>query len=135
MAHLGNMYGPNFTFLGIPPCDLDDPKSFSGADIIIVGAPIDSGTLFRSGAKFGPQAIRSGDYLPHDGQRPHLSMRVDSLKELAIFDASDLLMPPGDLSGSLKVLADATEKDVSKFVCHQLATPQDLLSNRGISLA
>jgi agmatinase len=37
-------------------------------------------------------------------------MRVDSLKELKIFDAGDLLMPPGDLVSSLKVLEDATEK-------------------------
>lgn len=104
------MYGPDFTFLGIPRCDLDDPKTFAGADVIIVGAPIDSGTSHRSGTKFGPQAIRGGDYLPHDGERPHLTMRVDSLKELKIFDAGDLLMPPGDLVSSLKVLENATEK-------------------------
>ena len=110
MANIGNMYGPDFTFLGIPRCDLDDAKSFAGADVVIVGAPIDSGTSHRSGAKFGPQAIRGGDYLPHDAERPHLVMRVDSLKELKIFDAGDLLMPPGDLVSSLKVLEDATEK-------------------------
>ena len=110
MANIGNMYGPDFTFLGIPRCDLDDAKSFAGADVVIVGAPIDSGTSHRSGAKFGPQAIRGGDYLPHDAERPHLAMRVDSLKELKIFDAGDLLMPPGDLVSSLKVLEEATEK-------------------------
>ena len=104
------MYGPDFTFLGIPRCDLDQPQSFAGADVVIIGAPIDSGTSHRSGTKFGPQAIRSGDYLPHDGERPHLSMRVDALKELTIFDAGDLLMPPGDLVSSLKVLESATEK-------------------------
>jgi agmatinase len=110
MANLGNMYGPNFSFLGIPQCDLDDPKSFEGADVIIVGAPIDSGTSHRSGAKFGPQAIRMGDYLPHDGQRPHLALRIDGLKELKVLDAGDLLMPPGDLEKSLEVLKVATEK-------------------------
>ena len=68
MANIGNMYGPDFTFLGIPRCDLDDAKSFAGADVVIVGAPIDSGTSHRSGAKFGPQAIRGGDYLPHDAE-------------------------------------------------------------------
>jgi guanidinobutyrase len=109
MANIGNMYGPSFTFLGIPACDLDQPDTYSGADVIIVGAPIDSGTSYRSGAKFGPQAIRGGDYLPHDGQRPHLSMRVDALTELKIFDAGDLLMPGGDLIKSLSVLEQATE--------------------------
>jgi agmatinase len=110
MANIGNMYGPDFTFLGIPRCDLDKPETFSGADVVIVGAPIDSGTSHRSGAKHGPQAIRAGDYLAHDGERPHMSMRVDSLKELKIFDAGDLLMPGGDLVASLKVLEEATEK-------------------------
>lgn len=104
------MYGPNFSFLGVPQCDLDDPASYEGADVIIVGAPIDSGTSHRSGAKFGPQAIRMGDYLPHDGERPHLTLRVDGLKDLKVFDAGDLLMPPGDLVKSLGVLKEATEK-------------------------
>ena len=110
MANLGNMYGPDFTFLGIPRCDLDDSSTYADADVIIVGAPIDSGTSHRSGAKFGPQAIRGGDYLPHDGMRPHLSLRVDALQELKIYDAGDLLMPGGDLEASLKVLEIATER-------------------------
>jgi agmatinase len=110
MANLGNMYGPKFTFLGIDDCDLDDPKSYQGADVIILGAPIDSGTSHRSGAKFGPQAIRGGDYLPHDGERPHMALRTDGLKDLKVLDAGDLLMPGGDLKKSLEVLAVATEK-------------------------
>ena len=110
MANHGNMYGPSFTFLGIPQCDLDDPKSYADADVIIVGAPIDSGTSPRSGAKFGPQAIRGGEYLPQDAERPHLALRLDALKALKVYDAGDLLMPPGDLVSSLKVLEEATEK-------------------------
>jgi len=48
MSNIGNMYGPDFTFLGIPRCDLDKPESYKDADVIIVGAPIDSGTSHRS---------------------------------------------------------------------------------------
>jgi agmatinase len=110
MANHGNMYGPAFTFLGVPACDLEIPASYEGADVVIVGAPIDSGTSHRSGAKFGPQAIRGGDYLPHDAERPHLSLRVDALKDLKVVDAGDLLMPGHDLVSSLKVLEKATEK-------------------------
>ena len=58
MANIGNMYGPDFTFLGIPRCDIEDPKSYAGADVVILGAPIDSGTTYRSGTKMGPQSIR-----------------------------------------------------------------------------
>ena len=110
MANIGNMYGPDFTFLGIPSCDIDNPKSYEGADVVILGAPIDSGTTYRSGTKMGPQAIRGTDYLPHDGERPHLNMRVDGLKDLKIFDAGDVLMPPSDLTDSLSRLEKATEK-------------------------
>jgi len=110
MANHGNMYGPSFTFLGVAQCDLDDPATYADADIVIVGAPIDSGTSHRSGAKFGPQAIRGGDYLPHDASRPHLALRTDGLKDLTVVDAGDLMMPGGDLVASLKVLREATEK-------------------------
>jgi Arginase/agmatinase/formimionoglutamate hydrolase, arginase family len=105
------MYGPDFTFLGIERCDLDIPSSYADADVVIVGAPIDSGTSHRSGAKFGPQAIRGGgDYLSHDAERPHLALRIDALKEMKVVDAGDLLMPGSDLVASLEVLAQATEK-------------------------
>ena len=104
------MYGPDFTFLGIERCDLEIPSTYADADVVIVGAPIDSGTSHRSGAKFGPQAIRGGDYLPHDAERPHLALRIDALKEMKVVDAGDLLMPGSDLVASLEVLAQATEK-------------------------
>jgi len=110
MVNHGNMYGPSFTFLGVAQCDLDDPATYADADIVIVGAPIDSGTSHRSGAKFGPQAIRGGDYLPHDASRPHLALRTDGLKDLTVVDAGDLMMPGGDLAASLTVLREATEK-------------------------
>jgi agmatinase len=110
MANHGNMYGPSFTFLGIAACDLDIPSTYADADVVIVGAPIDSGTSHRSGAKFGPQAIRGGDYLPHDASRPHLALRTDGLKDLKVVDAGDLMMPGGDLVASLAILREATEK-------------------------
>ena len=110
MANIGNMYGPDFTFLGIPRCDLEDEASYKGADVVILGAPIDSGTTYRSGTKMGPQAIRGTDYLSHGSERPHLNMRVDGLKDLKIFDAGDVLMPPNNLEDSLKRLEKATEK-------------------------
>lgn len=61
------MIGPALTFLGIESCDLDDPASFADADIVIVGAPLDGGTSYRPGARFGPSAIRQACYLPRTG--------------------------------------------------------------------
>jgi agmatinase len=48
--------------------------------------------------------------MPHDGERPHMALRTDGLKDLKVLDAGDLLMPGGDLKKSLEVLAVATEK-------------------------
>jgi len=101
------MFGPDVTFLGVDPCDLADPASFEGADVVIVGAPFDGGTSHRPGTRFGPQAIRSTDYLPHDGSRPHLSLRVDALRDLRVLDAGDVEMPPGEIERALASLEDA----------------------------
>ena len=109
LERIGNMYGPDFTFLGVEKCDLSKPETFAGADIVIVGAPFDGGTTHRSGAKFGPQAIRGADYLPHDGSRPHLALRTDGLKDLKVVDAGDLAMLCGDTEGALALLETATE--------------------------
>src|SRR3974377_2589526 len=84
MARLGGMYGPDATFLGVPRADLADPASWAGTDIMIIGAPFDGGTSHRPGARCGPEAIRTTDYLPHDGSRPHLPLAADALVELAL---------------------------------------------------
>jgi agmatinase len=107
MARIGNMYGPDATFLGVPAADLADPASWAGAEVLIIGAPFDGGTSHRAGARFGPQAIRFTDYLPHDGARPHLALGVDPLAELRVADAGDVEMPSGDTETSLKRLEEA----------------------------
>lgn len=109
MTRYGGMYGPDVTFLGISRCDLVEPASFAGADAVVIGAPFDGGTSHRAGCRFGPQAIRITDYLPHDGSRPHLALRVDPLRELRVLDAGDVEMPPGDIEQSLRRLAQAVE--------------------------
>ena len=107
MARYGPMFGPDVTFLGVDRCDLDDPGSLSEADVVVIGAPFDGGTSHRPGTRFGPQAIRSTDYLGHDGSRPHLALRVDALRDLRVLDAGDVEMPPGDIETSLAALTDA----------------------------
>src|SRR3954454_13027197 len=107
MSRYGAQYGPDVTFLGVERCDLDDPASYAGADVVVLGAPFDGGTSHRPGTRFGPQAIRSTDYLPHDGSRPHLALRVDGLQDLRVLDAGDVKMPPGDIEKSLAVLTEA----------------------------
>ncbi len=101
---LRGMYGPDVTFLGVPRVELD---ALDGYDVVVLGAPFDGGTSHRPGTRFGPQALRITDYLPHDASRPHLALGVDPLTELRIGDAGDVLMPPGETEKSLKRLEDA----------------------------
>jgi len=104
MTRLGNLYGPDFTFLGVPAGDPDDATTWNSAQAAILGAPFDGGTSHRSGCRFGPQSIRSADYLPHDGKRPSLALGVDGLVDLGVVDLGDVEMPPGDTELSLQRL-------------------------------
>jgi agmatinase len=101
------MYGPDVTFLGVPGASLEEPASFAGADVVVVGAPFDGGTSHRPGARFGPYAIRSTDYLGFDGSRPHLALGVDPLQDLRVVDVGDVLMLPGEIAPALTRLEEA----------------------------
>jgi agmatinase len=107
VARYGAQFGPDVTFLGVDRCDLDEPASFAGADVVIVGAPFDGGTSHRPGTRFGPAAIRTTDYLDHDGSRPSLALRVDALRDLRVVDAGDVAMVPGDIVAALAALESA----------------------------
>ncbi len=110
MTRYGSQFGPSYTFLGVPECDLDDLATYSDADVVIVGAPFDGGTSYRSGARFGPQALRAACYLEHDGSRPSLAMRVDGLKDLKVVDAGDVELYSGDAARSCADLEVEIEK-------------------------
>ncbi len=101
---IGNLYGPDATFLGVPAADPDDAATWASAGAAIIGAPFDGGTSHRAGARFGPQAIRTTDYLPHDGARPSLALGLDALTELGVVDLGDVVMPSGETERSLAAL-------------------------------
>lgn len=107
MTRYGSQFGPDTTFLGVPRCDLDDPASYAGADVVIVGAPFDGGTSHRPGTRLGPGAIRQACYLAHDGSRPSLALRADGLTDLRVLDAGDVEMPPGEIERSLAAVERA----------------------------
>jgi agmatinase len=104
------MYGPDYTFLGVDRCDTDDLSTFADADVVIVGAPFDGGTSYRSGARFGPSAMRAACYLEHDGSRPSLALRVDGLRDLRVVDAGDVEMFSGDAVRSCASLEAVVER-------------------------
>jgi len=106
VTRVGNLYGPDATFLGVPGADPDDVAEWSAATAVIIGAPFDGGTSHRPGCRFGPQAIRTTDYLPHDGRRPSLALGVDPLVDLGVVDLGDVAMPSGDTERSLRLLEE-----------------------------
>lgn len=110
MARFGTLYGPDITFLNIEKCDIDNELEMKSLDAVIIGAPYDGGTSYRSGTRFGPMAMRGTDYIPHDGTRPHLALGVDPFKDLKIKDAGDICTPPTDITKSLKAIEDDVYK-------------------------
>ena len=106
MTRLGNLYGPDASFLGIPKADPDVVGEWQSSGAVIIGAPFDGGTSHRSGTRFGPQAIRITDYLPQDGMRPSMALGLDPLLALRVVDLGDVEMPSGDTELSLQRLEE-----------------------------
>ena len=78
--------GPR-TFMRLPHVtDLD------GVDVAVAGIPTDDAVSFRSGARFGPEAIRSASVL----LRPYNALQqVDVVERLSMVDFGDAPTVPG----------------------------------------
>jgi agmatinase len=99
-------FGAFNTYAGVPAVALEDLGD-GDADVVIIGAPIDWGTTYRSGTRFGPKAIREADYLDSNARRPHLPTGIDPFEHFRVVDIGDLALPPGFTEKSLERLADA----------------------------
>jgi agmatinase len=73
-----------------------------GVDVAVVGAPFDTATSFRPGARFGPEAIRAGSLL----LRPyHQELDVDVFGTLSVVDWGDLDVTPGNAERTAEQVA------------------------------
>ena len=81
------------TFLG---CDAD----YEDAEIVLFGAPFDSTTSFRPGARFDPPAIRRESY----GLEVYSPYLDRALTDRPVFDAGDLELPFGDPAPALAMI-------------------------------
>jgi agmatinase len=84
------------TFLGIARHD-------HGAPICVAGIPLDLGTTNRSGARFGPSAIRQASRMLTDGAHPQ--HWVDPAA-LPLADIGDFPIALGDLPASLALIEE-----------------------------
>jgi agmatinase len=71
----------------------------AGVDAAVVGIPFDTATSFRTGARFGPEAIRSASAL----LRPyHPVLDVNVPETISVVDYGDLPVAPGDVEGTYR---------------------------------
>lgn len=80
------------TFLKAPYCE--NIHDVGGYDVAFLGAPFDMGTTYRSGCRFGPQAVRRISAL-YDSY--NLDMAVDLTEELSLCDAGDVFVIPSNI--------------------------------------
>ncbi len=87
------------TFIG---CDCD----YENADMVIFGAPFDSTTSYRPGARFGPSAIRHESF----GIETYSPYQDEDLTDYNIFDSGDLELCFGSADTALSDIEERAEK-------------------------
>ena len=87
----------------VPPGFLGLGRRERDAVISIAGIPLDIGTTNRSGARFGPQAIRQASRMLVDGAHPTAWVEVS---KLMLSDIGDFRIALGDIPASLKAIED-----------------------------
>ncbi len=92
------------TFLKAPY--LEDVTKCGEFDVVVVGAPHDSGTTYRPGTRFGPQGMRriSGLYGSYS-----FELGVDLRESISMCDVGDIFTIPGNIEKSF----DQISKGVS----------------------
>jgi agmatinase len=93
--------GPR-TFMRLPHVqDLED------VDVAIVGIPTDGAVVYRTGARFGPEGIRSASVMLRNYNS---LLGVDVVEKLSLVDYGDVPTVPGSTADSLERSAAALEE-------------------------
>src|SRR5205085_1743524 len=79
-------------------------NDLAGVDAVVYGIPFDTATSYRTGARFGPEAIRSASSLlrPYN---PALDVKV--VDRLSIVDYGDVPVSPGDTERTYAQIEEA----------------------------
>jgi agmatinase len=93
------------TFAGLAQGPLQARGGPGGSSrALVAGIPFDTATSWRAGARFGPEAIRSASAL----LRPwHPGHGVEVFESLAVLDAGDVAITPGNAARSADQIAEA----------------------------
>ena len=78
----------------------------AGVDVAVVGAPFDTATSYRPGARFGPEGIRAGSTL----LRPyHPAMGIEVWGSQTVVDWGDIGLTPGNAERTVEQIAIALQ--------------------------
>jgi len=95
---LARFSGPN-TFMRLPQA-----SSLAGLDVAVLGIPMDIGTSWRSGTRFGPKQIRSESAMI----RPYnMATSASPFDSLQIADIGDLAINTFSLADSLSIIKNS----------------------------
>jgi agmatinase len=83
------------------PFDAEPERS--GADVAVAGIPFDTAASFRSGARFGPSAIRDISVLLRPSNQFHA---LNPFESLGVVDAGDVLAIPGDIGRTYDAISE-----------------------------
>ncbi len=95
---LARFSGPN-TFMRLPQA-----SSLEGLDVAVLGIPMDIGTSWRSGTRFGPKQIRSESAMIRPYNMANAAAPFDNLQ---IADIGDLAINTFSLADSLKIIKNS----------------------------
>ena len=102
---IDSMKAPRFcgirTFMRLPHLSV-----LEEVDVAVVGVPVDSAVGYRSGARFGPEAIRSASILLRDYNQ---SQQINVPDTLSMVDYGDAPVLPGYHEESLKRVQEHLE--------------------------
>jgi len=97
---LARFSGPN-TFMRLPQA-----TSLDGLDVAVLGVPMDIGTSWRSGTRFGPKQIRAESAMI----RPYnIASGAAPFDSLQIADIGDLAINTFSLPDSLRIIQESLE--------------------------
>ena len=97
-----------------------------GADVAIYGAPYDTGTSFRAGARFGPAAIRDASMI----LKPYCPLNeVNITDQLNMMDYGDVNIVPGYVDDSYQRITNFVKK-----ICQAGIIPVGMGGDHSVSL-
>ena len=92
---------------------VEDVNLVGDAEVAIFGAPLDAGTTYRPGTRFGPQGIRRATNL---FGTYNFELGVDLREQLNLVDIGDVCAIPGNLEKSFDQISKAMSHVVSNGV-------------------